>query len=100
MGLQIVEADSPERIAFARALINEYIASLGVDLSFQDVSRELAELEQRYAPPRGCLLLALNEAHPVGCVVVHPLDARIASEPRCDSPTRSRATAMTCRRSC
>src|SRR5438552_1819597 len=55
MGLQIVEADSPERIAFARALINEYIASLGVDLSFQDVSRELAELEQRYAPPRGWL---------------------------------------------
>ena len=73
--LQIVEADSPERIAFARALINEYIASLGVDLSFQDVSRELAELEQRYAPPRGCLLLALNDAHPVGCVAVHPLDA-------------------------
>ena len=72
---QIVEADSPERIAFARALINEYIASLGVDLSFQDVSRELAELEQRYAPPRGCLLVALNGAHPVGCVAVHPLDA-------------------------
>ena len=41
-----------------RALFEEYIRSLGIDLSFQDVGRELAQIPGKYAEPRGVILLA------------------------------------------
>lgn len=57
-----------------RDLVSEYARSLGVDLSFQNLERELAELPGAYAPPRGRLLLALCGEEPAGCVALRPLD--------------------------
>ena len=46
---------------------------MGVDLCFQGFEQELASLPGAYAPPRGRLLLALDEGEAVGCVALRPL---------------------------
>lgn len=58
-----------------RELFEEYIASLGLDLSFQNVEVELRELPGRYASPSGVLLLASDSSdRPVGCLGVRALN--------------------------
>jgi putative acetyltransferase len=70
-------------VASVRALMREYVEFLGVDLGFQGVEKELAELPGKYAPPKGALFLArLGSAResrdsgagePAGCVALRPL---------------------------
>jgi putative acetyltransferase len=74
MALRIAQAQSGENLATARRLIEEYAATLGVDLSFQDFARELRELPGDYAPPRGRLLLAFDRAAAAGCGALRPLE--------------------------
>lgn len=52
----------------ARLLIEEYAASLGVDLSFQNFGRELEHLADEYAAPAGAFLLAEHDGAWLGCV--------------------------------
>lgn len=59
--------------ALARALIEEYSGGLGVDLCFQDIARELRELEREYGPPTGALLLARADGRTAGCVALRRL---------------------------
>jgi GNAT superfamily N-acetyltransferase len=58
--------------AAALGLIQAYLASLEIDLGFQDVTAELADLPGTYGPPGGCLLLARVNDAPAGCVGVRP----------------------------
>ncbi len=72
-GVSIRPAGEHE-IGVVAALFREYAASLGVDLSYQGFEAEVAALPGAYAPPAGCLLLALSEqGEAVGCVAVRPL---------------------------
>ncbi len=57
-----------------RELFQEYADSLDVNLAFQDFAQELADLPGEYAPPRGCLLLALVDGALAGCCALRPLD--------------------------
>jgi ribosomal protein S18 acetylase RimI-like enzyme len=77
--LRIKQATTAEDIAAARALLREYQALLGIDLSFQDFDAEMRDLPGDYAPPRGRLLLAMHDRAPVGCVAL-----RDAGGPRCE----------------
>ena len=77
--LQIVPATTASDIATVRALLGEYQARLGVDLSFQDFDAEVRSLPGDYAPPAGRLLLALHGDAAVGCVAL-----RAAGGPRCE----------------
>lgn len=65
-----MEASSAEEFAAGRILIEEYAATLGVDLCFQNFSEEIANLATIYGPPRGCLLLARDNKGLAGCVAV------------------------------
>jgi ribosomal protein S18 acetylase RimI-like enzyme len=81
--LRIEQAKSADDLAAAFALIREYADALGVDLCFQDLERELAELPGAYAPPRGRLLLARgDDGSPAGCVALRPLGADVCEMKR------------------
>jgi len=60
-------------VLLARELMREYAAQLGVELSFQNFETELAELPGRYAPPKGCLLVAYSGTEAAGCGAFRPL---------------------------
>lgn len=70
--IEIVAADGDEAVGQARVLFKEYASSLGVDLSFQDFAREMAELPGEYAPPGGALLLAFCDSRLAGCAALRP----------------------------
>lgn len=61
-------------LADVRMLLEEYAASLGVDLEFQGFRAELAGLPGAYAPPGGRLLLARVDGRVAGCVAFRRLD--------------------------
>jgi len=72
--LHIAPAAGTQDIAAVRALMLEYQALIGVDLSFQGFEAELRALPGDYAPPRGCLLLARHAGATVGCAALRPRD--------------------------
>jgi len=72
-GELIRHAVTAAEIAQARVLFEEYAASIGVDLCFQNFSEELATLPGAYARPPGALLLAGTVLRPSGCVALRPL---------------------------
>jgi len=70
--IEIIEADSSQ-VEIMRGLFREYADWLKVDLCFQDFERELRELPGEYAPPSGCLLLAMEESEAVGCIALRKI---------------------------
>jgi ribosomal protein S18 acetylase RimI-like enzyme len=63
----------PEDLMLVRSLFEEYAASLGFDLSFQDFKKELEGLPGEYAPPGGAILLACEGDLVLGCVALRPM---------------------------
>ena len=73
-GLRELDPHSPEDVAAAKSLFEEYAASLDVDLAFQGFAEELAALPSGYVPPTGALLLADLDGVPAGCAAVRALE--------------------------
>ena len=78
----IFEAETPDHIESARDLFEQYAASLGFDLGFQDFAAELQNLPGEYAPPHGCILLAKSNEKIVGCVALRKLEDTICEMKR------------------
>ena len=57
----------------ARRLVEEYAASLNLDLSFQNFAQELEHFESEYSAPSGAFLLAREKGAFVGCVGLRKL---------------------------
>ena len=82
MTVMVRPAQSAGDVAEARRLFREYEASLDVDLLYQGFERELAELPGAYTPPRGRLLLAVDDSAPAGCVALRPLGGDVCEMKR------------------
>ncbi len=69
----VTPASSPDDLATARSLFEEYAAFIGFSLCFQGFDAELATLPGRYAPPSGRLLLARVDGQVAGCVALRQI---------------------------
>jgi ribosomal protein S18 acetylase RimI-like enzyme len=78
----LAPAVSAEDIGCARALFEEYAASLGFSLDFQGFRDELAALPGAYAPPSGRLLLATVDGALAGCVALRRIGDRVCEMKR------------------
>jgi GNAT superfamily N-acetyltransferase len=63
-----------EDIQSTLVLIREYVAWIGMDLSFQGIAEELETFPHAYAEPWGSFLVAIDSRKVVGCVGLRRLD--------------------------
>ena len=80
--LRIVENEGREHLVEVRNLFEEYADSLTINLDFQGFREELASLPGEYAPPDGCLLLALCQGQVAGCVALRQFSPGICEMKR------------------
>jgi GNAT superfamily N-acetyltransferase len=87
-------ATADDDLELVRVLFREYAASLEFDLCFQGFEDELAALPGRYAPPSGCLLLAVVGGEPAGCVALKKLADGLCEMKRLYVRQRHRGTGL------
>jgi ribosomal protein S18 acetylase RimI-like enzyme len=80
--MKIIHAETKEEVEQAKALLEEYAASLDFDLVFQNFQEELARLPGDYAAPHGCLLLAWHGDQVAGCVALRKIEGDICEMKR------------------
>ncbi len=68
VAIRLTQPRSAEQWRLARELIEEYAASLNVDLCFQGLEQELADLPGDYGEPSGAFLLAEENGGYLGCI--------------------------------
>ena len=71
--MELIQAQSPEEIASARELFEEYASWVEISLCFQNFDKEVAELPGAYAPPSGRLFLASDGQQVMGCVALRKI---------------------------
>jgi putative acetyltransferase len=74
--MNLIQAINPDEVALARQLFEEYASWIEISLCFQGFDKELAGLPGDYAPPKGRLLLAIENDQPAqvaGCIALRPL---------------------------
>lgn len=76
--MRIVQPSTPEHVEAFRGLLREWFDYLvndrGIDMGYQSIEAELAELPGSYGPPKGRIWLALDDAgEAVGCVALRPM---------------------------
>ena len=71
--IALTEATSGQALGAVRGLFHDYALALGVDLSFQGFTEELATLPGDYAHPGGGLFLAWVDEQAAGCCAFRPL---------------------------
>ncbi len=82
MDIRVAEARWPQDGVTVEALFREYVASLGVDISFQNVDEELSALPGKYARPGGLVLIAWDGAQAAGAVAYRMFKPGIAEMKR------------------
>lgn len=82
MTIRLSQPQSDEHWNRARQLVEEYAASLNLDLSFQNFAHELEHLAVEYAPPTGAFLVAEANGAQVGCVGLRQFSADVGEVKR------------------
>lgn len=78
MTASLLKPQSVAEWRYARHLVEEYAASLDLDLSFQNFAQELEHFESEYSPPSGAFLLAREKGAFVGCVGLRKLSDTVS----------------------
>ena len=90
----IFQAATDEDIQAARTLFEEYAASLGFSLCFQNFDQELKNLPGAYAPPDGRLMLATEDDQLAGCIALRKLSDKVCEMKRLFVRPAYRATGL------
>ena len=90
----IFQATTDEHIEAARTLFEEYAASLGFSLCFQNFDQELKNLPGDYTPPDGRLLLAVENDDLAGCIALRKLSDQVCEMKRLFVRPAYRATGL------
>ncbi len=80
--LQIIEVKTKDDLIEVKKLFEEYSSSLEISLDFQNFDLELASLPGDYAPPEGCLLMAVWKGEVAGCVGLRKFSSSICEMKR------------------
>lgn len=82
MLLSVVKAIEEDQYKQVRELFLEYVDSLDIDLSFQNINTELQNIPGEYAPPEGCILLAMYGEQIAGCVALRKINENVCEMKR------------------
>ena len=86
VNLQLIDAHQDVHLNTVRTLFESYEASIDTDLCFQSFEEELATLPGKYAPPAGCLLLAVvsqdEKDNVAGCIALRPFEEGVCEMKR------------------
>jgi len=80
--MQIVAAATNRELSAAKAMIEEYAASIDIDLGFQGFRDEIAEFPRGYSPPEGLVLVAYEGKEPAGVVALRRLSGSVCEMKR------------------
>ena len=80
--IRLAPAESATEWAAARRLVEEYAASLNVDLGFQNFQDEVRHLSQEYGPPQGVFLLASRGGEWLGCIGLRGIEEGVCEMKR------------------
>ncbi len=80
--LVIKPCEKDSDFLFAKQIVKEYIRWLNIDLSFQDIDKELSDLSSIYGPPNGLFLLAWHEDELAGGVGLRMLEPTVCEMKR------------------
>jgi predicted N-acetyltransferase YhbS len=69
----IIRPAQPPDIPEVRAMLREYVDWIGLDLAFQEIEVEIANLPGEYDPPDGVLLVAEEHHQLIGMIALRPL---------------------------
>ena len=70
--------DIPE----VRAMLREYVAWIGLDLAFQEIDEEIADLPGDYDEPTGALLVAEENHHLIGMIALRAMTGSVCEMKR------------------
>lgn len=65
-----------DHIEDVKTLFNEYVISIGIDLTFQGYDDELSNLPGKYAKPSGRLYVAYVDGVAAGCIGLRNFDGK------------------------
>lgn len=82
MNITIEKITSAEDLEEIKTLFREYVAFLGISLSFQRFEEELAKLPAKYAEPEGAIYLAKVDGQSAGCVALWKLEEGVCEMKR------------------
>ncbi|MGG0178385.1 GNAT family N-acetyltransferase [Gottfriedia acidiceleris] len=80
--VSIVKAYTVDDFKQVRNLFIEYAESLDINLEFQNFEEELKNIPGKYESPEGCILVAMHEGQPAGCVALRKIDKDICEMKR------------------
>ncbi len=80
--VEIKRCSTDSDFSFAMQITKDYIRWLNMDLSFQDIDKELSDFPSMYGPPSGLFLLAWHWGELAGGVGLRMLEPKVCEMKR------------------